>query len=200
MALAQQLLQHPRAHAPGVAEVGGVGAVAADSVACTEQPVCQLGHLHEHVVGRLAPRRSEEARRALTQLRKLGESEEDLHDGVHVARVSQVAHADEARAGDGLQIASRLGDGVELQLLVGLDVHLVHRLLRLLHLHHVDAPVRQVLRQLGINHLGVLVLGVRVHVGPVRCDGAQLDHQREAVWREVLLGLLVVVERAVGTT
>ena len=61
----------------------------------------------------------------------------------------------------------------------------------------VAAPVRQVLRQLRVGHLRVLVVGVGVDVGAVRRDCAQLDHERETVRREVLLRLLVVVQRAV---
>lgn len=45
------------------------------------------------------------------------------------------------------------------------------------HLQHVDAPVRQVLRQVRVQHHVVLVRRVAVHVSAMGRNRAQLDHQ-----------------------
>ncbi len=73
------------------------------------------------------------------------------------------------------------------------------RLLSLVHLHHVDPPVSEVLREERVGDLVVLVRRVRVDVCARRSDRAELDHQREAVGRVGHASLLVVVERAVRT-
>ena len=78
-----------------------------------------------------------------------------------------------------------------------LDVHRGHGLLGLLHLHHIDPPVRQVLGELRVHHQVVLVGCVRVDVGAVRRDRAELHDEREAVGRVRRPRDRVVVERAV---
>ena len=58
------------------------------------------------------------------------------------------------------------------------------------HLHHVDAPVAEVAGQVRVQHHVILLRRVAEHVGAMRRDGAQLDHQRVLAPRR-----LVVLER-----
>lgn len=73
---------------------------------------------------------------------------------------------------------SLFGDAVCLELDVLFDLQLGHRLFSLLHLQDVDAPVRQVFRELGVRDHVVLVRCVRVHVRRGGRDRSELDHER----------------------
>ena len=117
-----------------------------------------------------------------------------LEDGVHVARVAQVFEPDSSRAVRLFELRARLGDLIKLEPFVEVDLQLRHGLLRLLHAHDVDAPVRQVFRESRVGHHVVLVGGVRVHVGARRCDRAELD--RERVLLPGRLTRVVVAQRA----
>ena len=65
-----------------------------------------------------------------------------LEDGVDVARVAQVFEPDSSRAVRLFELRARLGDLIKLEPFVEVDLQLRHGLLRLLHAHDVDAPVR----------------------------------------------------------
>ena len=116
-----------------------------------------------------------------------------LEDGVDVARVAQVFEPDSSRAVRLFELRARLGDLIKLEPFVEVDLQLRHGLLRLLHAHDVDAPVRQVFRESRVGHHVVLVGGVRVHVGARGGNGAELD--RERVLLPGRLARVVVAQR-----
>mmetsp|Transcript_27860 Transcript_27860/g.65032 ORF Transcript_27860/g.65032 Transcript_27860/m.65032 type:complete len:213 (-) Transcript_27860:634-1272(-) len=198
MSLADDVLEHARRDAPVL--VGFLRARAARGVAVGQQAHGQLAKLRQQIVHRLRARRAEERRRLPLEEPVLGQSKENLEHRVDVARIAQVAHANETRPVDRRKLFPRLSDLIELELLVRVDVHLGDRGFCLLHAHHVDSPVCQVLGQLRVAHLSVLVVGVAVHVGAARRDGAQLDNQRKTIRREVHLRLVVVIERTIGSS
>jgi hypothetical protein len=66
---------------------------------------------------------------------------------------------------------------VEVVVQVEVDVHLGHGLGRLLHLHHVDSEVGEVLPEQRVDHHVVLVGGIAEDVCALGGDGAELDAQ-----------------------
>ena len=120
--------------------------------------------------------------------------DQHLQHAVDVAAVPQVGQPEEPRPRPHhLQPLARLGDQIELKADVLIDLQLGHRLGRLGALHHANAPVRQVLPQLRIQHHIVLVRRVRVDVRPRRRDRPQLHHQR--ILLPLLPHLLIVPHR-----
>mmetsp|Transcript_52556 Transcript_52556/g.87204 ORF Transcript_52556/g.87204 Transcript_52556/m.87204 type:complete len:210 (+) Transcript_52556:889-1518(+) len=128
---------------------------------------------------------------------EFGSRGEHLQDRVHVARIAQVAQPHVPRSLERHQFLARLCDLIEFELLVRLDVEFRHAQLSLLHDHHVDPPVREVLSEVRVSYLGILFGCVRVHVGALRRDRSQLDDQREAVRWMCSPCLLIMIERTV---
>mmetsp|Transcript_38315 Transcript_38315/g.96393 ORF Transcript_38315/g.96393 Transcript_38315/m.96393 type:complete len:344 (-) Transcript_38315:81-1112(-) len=79
--------------------------------------------------------------------------------------------------------------------LVQCDAEFVGGLCSLALLHHVDAPVSQVLGQIGIENRIVFVRCVTVHIRTLRGDSTQLHHQRVFA-----AGLLKVLQCRAGAT
>ena len=194
--LADDRLEHSRLD-------GGDGRVVAGArtlcVPIGDQTDGDLGHLGAKVAGGVRRGRLEDGVGArAVPLFVRGNFLEALEDGVHVARVAQVLEPDAPGAARLRQLRARLRDLIELEALVEVNLQLRHGLLRLLHAHDVDTPVREVLREFGIRHHVVLVGGVRVHVRAGGRDGAELD--RERVLLTLRFTLLVVAQGAAVST
>mmetsp|Transcript_41999 Transcript_41999/g.102957 ORF Transcript_41999/g.102957 Transcript_41999/m.102957 type:complete len:388 (-) Transcript_41999:761-1924(-) len=193
VSLAHQELEHLRTYV--LTRPLGAG-LHLGTVLVGEEACSKLRHLSAEVLGSTADRRCAEdggggGEVAFLELR---EGEEHLKHAVHVTAVPKVLEAYESGAAEGYELLAALADAIEVKLDVEIDLQLSHSLLRLLHLHHVDAPVREVLcKERILNHV-VLVLSVRVHIRPVRGDGPKLDAKAEVV--ALGLFLLVVLQRS----
>lgn len=105
--------------------------------------MAQLGHLGAEVLGGVRRGVLEDLLQLIHVLPlEVGDAEEHLHHRVEVAAVAQVPDACVAGPEQGLQWYSRLLDQLPLaNPLVHVYLQLCHRLVRLLHLQHVDAEV-----------------------------------------------------------
>eukprot|EP00052_Salpingoeca_macrocollata_P014579 m.114816 g.114816 ORF g.114816 m.114816 type:complete len:637 (-) comp19370_c0_seq1:581-2491(-) len=183
MATAHQRLEAAGRHTVLLqARVGGL------RVFAREHTFAQLGHLSFQVVfgvGRAALQGLVSS--LVVPLLNFRQAEQNLQHRVHVARVAEVLEAREARARLGHQLFASLFNAIHLetQVLVERQLQLYCRSRGLLHLHHVDAKVLQVLGQQGVQHH--VVFSVREHVGALWRDGTQLDTQGE-------VGFLVVLQ------
>mmetsp|Transcript_38721 Transcript_38721/g.111916 ORF Transcript_38721/g.111916 Transcript_38721/m.111916 type:complete len:311 (-) Transcript_38721:606-1538(-) len=167
-------------------------------IAVRVQGVCQLGHLGDEVRGRLRRRfRADLEVRVQISLLGLRQGEQQLHHGVHVARVAEVPQADDAGAPEALQALAVLADRVPVAVQVQVQVQLGHGLVRFLHLHHVDAPMLEVLGEEGVLDHVVLIRRVGVHISTLSGDRPQLHDQGEKIPLRPLF--VKVVEGTIAT-
>ena len=134
----------------------------------------QLGHVGQQVARHVGGGGRQEGRGCSAAVARAegGHPPQRLHDAGQVARVAQVGQADGTRAGDGVEGRPRLRDAVKLVGQVQVDLQLRHRFLGLDQPPPVNAPVRQVGGQVGVQHHVVFIGGIGVDVGGVGSDGA----------------------------
>mmetsp|Transcript_25412 Transcript_25412/g.73287 ORF Transcript_25412/g.73287 Transcript_25412/m.73287 type:complete len:604 (+) Transcript_25412:726-2537(+) len=167
-------------------------------VPVAEHPAHELRNLRDEVAGRLVRRLPANAQVSVqVAAAHLGQREQQLDRRVHVAGVPQVLEADQAGTAQPLQgLVARLTDAAPVVVHVQINLHLCERLVGLLHLHRVNAPVLEMPRQVGVLDHVVLVGGVGVDVGALRRDRPELHDEREEV--APLLLLVEVVQRPVA--
>ena len=105
--------------------------------------------------------------------------EQALQNRRHVAAVAQVANTSKSRPKDRLEHLSILACHVKVEFEVLLDLELSHALLGFGEVHHVDAKVRKVLGQVGVDTSVVACVAVDVSTAFCR-DSALLDGDRVA--------------------
>mmetsp|Transcript_31504 Transcript_31504/g.91106 ORF Transcript_31504/g.91106 Transcript_31504/m.91106 type:complete len:254 (-) Transcript_31504:562-1323(-) len=169
------------------------------AIATAGEATHDLGDLRDDILRRLCRSGSPDLHVAVSiALPGLRERHQQLHGRVQVARVTEVLQTDEPRTSQPDQVLAGFADPTEVITQVEIDLHLRQGLVGLLHLHGVDAPMLQVLRQERILDHVVLVRRIGVDVRALGSDRAELDDQRV----EITFGLLLleVVHGSVAPT